>query len=427
MKISTLFWYLLGSRNAIHTIATDRRAIWIGLLFVISAGLAREYDGEDLLHEPWYAFIPVVASLAASLILFVVLAGPMYLAGRAKTPFLSAYRSFLSLFWMTAPLAWVYAIPYERFFEPAVAIQANLWSLGIVAAWRVILTMRVAAVILRMAPFAAVMLVMLVADALALIAVTAMPKPIIEFMGGVHLTEAEHMIVGVTFMTYFFGILSAPIWLLGSVVSLVVARPNWAPVPNDNAPRAGLGVWLVALGSVAGGIALLPIGQAEQVRRYRVEHAFRLGQIAEAIDYMSARSQKDFPPSWDPPPHVAQANQRVTPIDVLEVIVKRQPAPWVRQIYVKKLDDFMGERYQFEYRLHRHGPELGRIVRILEAMPEGRPIANRLAEDIVGILKERSGTSDEERKHLEAILRVAGREPPKRPVESKAPSTGVKP
>jgi len=30
---------------------------------------AREYDGEDLLHEPWHLLLPLVASLATSFIL----------------------------------------------------------------------------------------------------------------------------------------------------------------------------------------------------------------------------------------------------------------------------------------------------------------------------------------------------------------------
>ena len=34
---------------------------------MISAGFAREYDGEDLLREPFHIFIPLAASFVASL------------------------------------------------------------------------------------------------------------------------------------------------------------------------------------------------------------------------------------------------------------------------------------------------------------------------------------------------------------------------
>ena len=40
MSIATLFKYLLGSRAAISEIARTRRALYLGALFVLSAGLA---------------------------------------------------------------------------------------------------------------------------------------------------------------------------------------------------------------------------------------------------------------------------------------------------------------------------------------------------------------------------------------------------
>ena len=46
--------------------------MWIGLLFVLAAGVAREYDGEDLWHEPWHVLLPLGASLATSLVLYLL-------------------------------------------------------------------------------------------------------------------------------------------------------------------------------------------------------------------------------------------------------------------------------------------------------------------------------------------------------------------
>jgi hypothetical protein len=155
MRLGTWLRYLIGDRQAILEIAADPRAVWIGLLFVFSAALARDYDGEDLLHEPWHLLIPLAASLAASVVLFALTYGIVQLKrgqlghqGRverffALNPgglqrkrtqglgFFSAYRSFLGLFWMTAPLAWLYAIPFERFQGPAAALRSNLLILGL--------------------------------------------------------------------------------------------------------------------------------------------------------------------------------------------------------------------------------------------------------------------------------------------------------
>jgi hypothetical protein len=62
MRTRTLFLYLICNSQAILEIARGRRPLGLGLLFVLSAGLARDYDGEDLLHEPWHLGLAVSPS-----------------------------------------------------------------------------------------------------------------------------------------------------------------------------------------------------------------------------------------------------------------------------------------------------------------------------------------------------------------------------
>src|SRR6478609_360522 len=102
MGIGTLFRYLIGDREAILAIAGSRHSLWVGLLFVLSAGLAREYDGEDLLHEPWHVFLPLGASLVSSLLLFTLAFGFALSKGEPWRDTPRRYLSFLGLFWMTA-------------------------------------------------------------------------------------------------------------------------------------------------------------------------------------------------------------------------------------------------------------------------------------------------------------------------------------
>jgi hypothetical protein len=75
MGIGTLLGYLISNRTAILALASHSRAWMVGLVFVLSAGFAREYDGEDLLHEPWHLLLPLAASLAASFFLYCILYG----------------------------------------------------------------------------------------------------------------------------------------------------------------------------------------------------------------------------------------------------------------------------------------------------------------------------------------------------------------
>src|SRR5262245_39047077 len=106
MGIITLLRYWVGGRRAILTLAASRWSLALGLLFVLSAAFARDYDGEDLLSEPWHLAVPFVVSLTASLVLFcLAYAGaPRWTDPRPR--FFPAYLCFLGLFWLTAPLAW---------------------------------------------------------------------------------------------------------------------------------------------------------------------------------------------------------------------------------------------------------------------------------------------------------------------------------
>ncbi len=148
MTIGTVLRYLIGNRTAIMDIANCPSALGVGLLLVLSAGFAREYDGEDLRAEPWHLLIPVAASLVTSFILFLLTFMKVLAQDSPPPRFFKAYGAFLALYWMTAPLAWLYAIPYERFLPDPQAVKANLWTLALVAAWRVVLMIRVVSVLM---------------------------------------------------------------------------------------------------------------------------------------------------------------------------------------------------------------------------------------------------------------------------------------
>ena len=130
MRIVTLGKYLVGNRAAILEVARSRQSILIGLLLVISATLAREYDTHDLRSQPWRLVVSLGASLLMSGLLFGILQLRMLGQRENRPRLLEGQRIFLGLFWMTAPLAWLYAVPYERFLSDIAAAKTNLWTLA---------------------------------------------------------------------------------------------------------------------------------------------------------------------------------------------------------------------------------------------------------------------------------------------------------
>ncbi len=339
MNIATLGKYFVGNKQAILQIAETRGVLWLGLLFVIATGFAREYDGEDLMHEPWHLAIPLGASIISSFILYCMV-WIVAACRKGKNPFWSGYAKFLALYWMTAPLALVYAIPVERLLTAADSVRANLWMLAIVAAWRVALITRVVSVFYRCRHVAAFFVVMLFADALAQTAISFVPMPIVSVMGGIRLTEAESVVLGTTFMIRFFGILSLPVWFIGVwVIASCKSQPNdWQTRPIQiRSNSVGRSLWLLAFATLAIWPFVLPRTQPEQVNRRIVDSRLKSGDVSGALAYMSERESDDFPPHWDPPPRIGYGESEPDIFDVLEVINHDRSASWVRRMFVQKI------------------------------------------------------------------------------------------
>lgn len=377
MRLRTLFLYLIGNRQAILDIAAEPRWLGFGGLLVLSAAFAREYDGEDLVHEPWHLLIPFAASLLTSLVLFGLTFGILTRHPKPRPTAGTAYRAFLTLFWLTAPLAWLYAIPYERFLSPLEATRANLWTLALVSLWRVALMVRVVHVLMGYSIAAAFMLVMTVADAEALLAIQFVPFPLMSMMGGIRITESEVVLQGAILLVQIFGWVTLPVWLIGMGIVAMRSKPAWqGPV---QAPRQPGGIsWplrLVVGGALAIWLFILPRTQPEQILRYRAERLLKHGRVAEALTEMSAHEQEEFPPHWDPPPRMRRGQDVPSYIQVAEALGQTTPAPWVQAMFMTKLDAALRS---FEYWSHEN---LDLFVDFLSRFPEGRHLLEHVEMD----------------------------------------------
>ncbi len=390
--LATLGLFLLGNGEAIRRLAATPRLWLVGLLFTFSAGLAREYDAEDLLSEPWHLLIAPGASWAAAtaLWLLVQVSGLRRWVWSPAKPQTSSrppesetelesppakppsaprlrdnYLAFLGLFWLTAPLAWFYGIPFERFQSAGQAASSNLWLLTLIALWRVVLMVRVLQVLYGIGGVVASIIVLFFGNALMLAALVTMPVPIFAIMGGVRLGEADRTLAFLAFAGRFLGTITLFVLLL-AWVSTFLARKRWSwnitttPVPLT--PLTWLGVV-----AIVWWYAWLPVTQPEQRLRGQVERALHADDFATALSVLSSHPSEAFPPHWDPPPRIGYLNARPDPVDVLLYLVDQPADARIQRLFEDKLlnEGWMGAQSRFH-----HPTMFLRLLTLLERLPD---------------------------------------------------------
>lgn len=414
----TLIGFLMGRRSAILDVAASPHALALGGVLVLSAGFAREYDGEDLLHEPWHLLIPHGASLLTAFLLYLL----VRLTGIGKTQqlptFFRGFPMFLRLYWMTAPLAWLYAIPFERWMSPGDATLWNLRLLGIVSVWRVVLMIRVIGVVYGAGPlWRVISTVLLFGDAVMLIAIRFVPVPVLNLMGGVRMTESEQLLQTTTFLLQIVGFPSLFILL---IMTLVPTAKPWTPMIFSQPSRVHGTTWLLAAVSILIWRFILPVTQPEQQRRRVAEQLIMARDFPAAFMFMSKHDRANFPPHWSPPPHVAQPNP-VPPInDLIEVLIQESPAEWVRTIFIEKF------RNTTEQTLTRYGfvsdEQLSSTLRIIDRLPlsEWLPKDDWRRAEAVGFLRELSSNSNRALSESDksCLLRILDKLPPQATTEN---------
>ncbi len=135
MRFRDCLLYLIGNREAIRKVARCDKSLWLGAFFVLTAGIAREYDQEYVLSSIGLFLAPFLVSLIICVVLRCLC--QFYFRSTVNPQGLGPFRGFLGLFWMTAPCAWIYAFPVEECFSSITALKINVILLAVVSVWRI--------------------------------------------------------------------------------------------------------------------------------------------------------------------------------------------------------------------------------------------------------------------------------------------------
>lgn len=327
--------YLVGGRSAIEPIARSWWSLPIGLVLVLTAGIARNYDGAYLPAEWPVLLHGLVVSFANAVAHLMLVYGAARLRSRATPPYVRGCLEFVGLFWITAPMAWACAMPYERFLAPREAVEANLWTLAAVAPWRLAMMTRALLVLHNCRAAPVFFLVMTFADGALLAALALPPLPVINLMGGIQHVEHDDVLASAGFATRIWAVLSALAWLLGALVGLYWLRPAWMlPMPQEGPlPRQLLGF---SAGALLPCGLLLPAAQPQQRLRWRAEAPLKSGAIVEGLQEMSGHQRAEIPRIWDPPRRLRYGEDVPSMAAIRTALAEGRYAPKVEEEFLEK-------------------------------------------------------------------------------------------
>jgi len=413
----TIVGYLFGRRSAIETITRTPHALWLGLALVFAAGLARFYDQVDLLHRPLWLLRPVAISVAISLWLFFVFWIVDF--GWHWEQRGAYFKRFLPLFWMTAPLAWLYGIPFERFTDPAPALAMNFVLLGIVSFWRVAVLSRALAVAFRASAWRTTSAVLLAADSLFVLASFVLAlESIPRAMSSSPPTPTEAVTDAAVAIMTSVSFVGWPICLITCIIA-AAARPRRGPAPSLEAispgrlPRA---TWVFA--ALAAGFWLIPLPwtQAEQLRRYHAERLLENGAYSKAVRYLSRYQREDFPPHWKPFAEEVRWRPRAVIESTRAALVQNAPE-WIQNVFLQTLSQLVARPRDWWRANVRNQRQVDAFLDVLESLPRDSALVRRNVDALKELLSSQQTREDfqadlspEQRSRIERLIRgVTGR------------------
>ena len=337
------FALLVGHRRSILRVTSGRGGLLLGALLVLSAAVAREYDAVSLWHEPADLFAPFAASLLLATFLLLIIQAARHLVPQSVLTWWSDYRTFLTGYWMTAPLAWLYAIPIETMTSEINAVHFNLTLLSIVSLWRVFLFSWIVAVCFQLPFWVALVWISLPSAVIAFFGLLNASLQLVGIMGGLQLTEAERVVRDYQSHVLSILLFGSPTLLFAWIASIPWLKRRRLPAQQERVPKPNTAgtFWCVPIFALAVGAVGLNQFEPPLYRAARVDRLLLAGDIDTAVGLMRLHGPRDFPPRWNPPPRLRKQSQRPD-LESLVAELKEQNAPqWISERLLQRAPEIL--------------------------------------------------------------------------------------
>jgi hypothetical protein len=197
--LRTAFRVLTFLATADEIRAMGSRHLAFGLIATWIVGIGRYWDSPDAVFLQRLGMGSIIYVFVLSFLLYLVLK-PL------RLEFLK-YENVLTYVTLTAPPAILYAIPVERFMGMDAAMVTNMWFLGVVATWRVLLYVVYVARVAKIGFFGSVVVTLLpVTFIITGLTILNLNRAVFDIMRGLHGAQTAHdqayaIMVGLSLMS----------------------------------------------------------------------------------------------------------------------------------------------------------------------------------------------------------------------------------
>lgn len=336
MNISTIFLYLLGNREAIQRVANSKSSLLIGAILVFTGGVARNYDQMLFVTSPIFLITPFLASILNSLFIY------FFVKNAVKGKFWKQYITFLSLFWMTAPLAWIYAIPVESMGTMYQSTVLNILFLVIVSVWRILLMIRVIQVVLGLSLKRSSALILLpvsmVAGHIALF--DGVANSILVGMSGSIISPEKKIIASLVTTLSIWCVVICVFTFFMCIIIFISTRKDekicFSTRTKDSYPWLSIGIILLFC------LFISVIYQQKIALSVTLEKMWDSKEKSNILSWMSQYEQSDFAASHPFPPYNGYSSaQYLINLGYAFEAMKETDSLWVKKIYYTYLDNLL--------------------------------------------------------------------------------------
>lgn len=322
--------YLVGHAGSVRAIAGLSGAWKFALGLVLLAAVARNYDQLWIGEAPlrWIAG-NTLFSLGSGTFVFLWIR--LFLANgmaRPKPGLAASWLRFMGLFWATAPMAWLYAIPVERLADSLAAARFNVALLAVVSLWRVLLIARATSV-LHAVPFVAALAWVVSAACLEVTAVyifgPGLARDIMAGMGGLRNSPEENLLLGALHRAANAAILA---FVPAVLVGIAARRWHKSPVAAGVVPAPAPLPWKTFAALAAFWIAVAIPAQREVRLNAELDALVAAGRWREALDHLAAHGPKAYAPSRQLPPKAFEYSVFTQLPNLLGALATNDP-PWL--------------------------------------------------------------------------------------------------